>query len=148
MSLPLSAATSVLDATMLHETRTSTVEKVAPTTRPHDGIRIVAPDEYKEAASCLAEAFRFDKIVRYAIDTPDHEHLSGEERFQLHKSCLEYVTYAHCLQGLVLAVGQNYDCVALWLHCCIVVVLRHLALPHLIVASRPLQLIVASHPPP
>ncbi|KAK4941109.1 hypothetical protein LTR10_018909 [Elasticomyces elasticus] len=100
---------------MLHETRTPSTEKIAPTTMTHDGIRIVAPHEYKEAAACLAEAFRFDKIVRYAVDTPDREHISDEERFQLHKSCLEYVTYAHCLQGLVLAVGQNYDCVALWL---------------------------------
>ncbi|KAI1610965.1 hypothetical protein EDD36DRAFT_308461 [Exophiala viscosa] len=115
MSLPLSAATSMLDATVLHETRSSPAEKGAPTTTTNDGVRIVAPHEYKEAAACLAEAFRFDKIVRYAIDTPDHEHLSDEERFQLHKSCLEYVTYAHCLQGLVLTVGQNYDCVALWL---------------------------------
>ena len=100
---------------MLHQSRTSSAEKSTPTTITHDDIRIVAPHEYKEAAACLAEAFRFDKIVRYAIDTPDREHLSEEDRFQLHQSCLEYVTYAHCLKGLVLAVGQNYDCVALWL---------------------------------
>jgi len=53
--------------------------------------------------------------VRYAIDTPDRMHLSEEERFEMHKTALEYVTYAHCLQGLVLTVGDNFDCVATWL---------------------------------
>lgn len=105
----------MLDATILHDKQGATAEEVSSTTVNDDDIRIVAPHEYKEAAACLAEAFRHDKIVRYAIDTPDREQLSEEERFRLHQACLEYVTYAHCLQGLVLAVGQNYDCVALWL---------------------------------
>lgn len=114
MALP-GIATPVLDAAIVHEKLSSTAEKAASTTTYHDGVRIVAPHEYKEAAACLAEAFRLDSIVRYAIDTPDRAHLSDEERFELHKSVIEYVTYAHCLQGLVLAVGDNFDCVALWL---------------------------------
>jgi len=115
MALP-SAAVPVLDAAIIHEKRSSTADKVVSTTTANkDGVRIVAPHEYKEAAACLAEAFRLDNIVRYAIDTPDQMHLSEEQRFEMHKSAMEYVTYAHCLQGLVLTAGDNFDCVALWL---------------------------------
>lgn len=109
------AAAPVLDAAIVHEKRSSIADKLASTTTDENGVRIVAPHEYKEAAACLAEAFRLDEVVRYAIDTPDRMHLSEEERFDLHKAAMEYVTYAHCLQGLVLTVGDNYDCVALWL---------------------------------
>jgi ribosomal protein S18 acetylase RimI-like enzyme len=115
MALP-SAAAPILDAAIIHEKPSSIADKFSLTTTPNkDGVRIVAPQEYKQAAACLAEAFRSDNIVRYAIDTPDRMHLSEEERFEMHKSSLEYVTYAHCLQGLVLTVGDNFDCVALWL---------------------------------
>lgn len=114
MALASSATIPVLDATLVHEKPEST-DKEIPTTTNHNGVRIVAPHEYKEAAACLAEAFRFDKVVRYAIDTPDREHMTEEEKFELHKVAMEYVTYAHCLNGLVLAAGENYDCVALWL---------------------------------
>ncbi|KAG9781334.1 putative N-acetyltransferase [Exophiala dermatitidis] len=124
MALSTAAATApALDAALLHEKRSSIADKVAlgssTSTSNNDGVRvrIVSPHEYKEAAACLAEAFRHDDVVRYAIDTPDRMHLSDEERFNLHKATMEYVTYAHCLNGLVLAVGENdnYDCVALWL---------------------------------
>jgi len=115
MALP-SAAAPVLDAAIMHEKRSSTADQlVSTTTKNPDGVRIVTPHEYKEAAACLAEAFRLDPIVRYAVDTPDRMHLSEEERFELHQAAMEYVTYAHCLQGLVLTVGDNFDCVALWL---------------------------------
>jgi ribosomal protein S18 acetylase RimI-like enzyme len=112
-----SAAAPVLDAAIIHEKHNNApATKAAPTNTPKkDGIRVVAPHEYKEAAACLAEAFRQDNVVRYAIDTPDRMHLSEAERFDLHRAAMEYVTYAHCLQGLVLTVGENFDCVALWL---------------------------------
>ncbi|KEF55817.1 uncharacterized protein A1O9_08568 [Exophiala aquamarina CBS 119918] len=114
-----SAAVPVLDATIIHEKRSSTAEKLPPSTNTStslpDGVRILAAHEYKEAAACLAEAFKSDHVVRYAIDTPDRLHLSEEERYELHTAAMEYVVYAHTLQGLVLSVGENYDCVALWL---------------------------------
>jgi ribosomal protein S18 acetylase RimI-like enzyme len=96
----------------------ATIKTQTKPTIPHlDGpqVRIVQPHEYKQAAACLAEAFRLDHVVRYSIDTPDHEHLTEQERFEIHKSAMEYVTYAHILQGLVLTVGDDYACVALWL---------------------------------
>lgn len=114
-----SAAVPILDATILHEKRSSATEKLAPSTNTSttlpDGVRILAAHEYKEAAACLAEAFKSDNVVRYAIDTPDRLHLNEEERYELHTAAMEYVVYAHILQGLVLSAGENYDCVALWL---------------------------------
>ncbi len=115
MALAPCATVPMLDGAMVHEKPNSTADNIAPTTTTLEGVRIVAPHEYKEAAACLAEAFRLDNVVRYAIDTPDHKHLTEAERFELHRAALEYVTYAHCLNGLVLTVGENYDCVALWL---------------------------------
>ena len=78
-------------------------------------IRVVEPSEYKQAAYTLAEAFRDDHAVRYIIDTPDRVHWTEEQRFNLHRQALEYITYAHSLKGLVTTVGQNYGCVALWM---------------------------------
>jgi hypothetical protein len=77
-------------------------------------VRVVSVAEYKEAALCLAEAFAEDDVARYFIDVPDREHWSEEAKWQLHLEILEYVTYAHCLKGLVTTVGDNYDAVALW----------------------------------
>ncbi len=79
-----------------------------------EGIRIVALEEYKEAAQCLAEAFADDDSARYFIDTPDRADWTPQEKWDLHVSILEYCTYAHCLKGLVTTTGPNYDCVALW----------------------------------
>ena len=89
-------------------------DKVA-TTGQDSAIRIVDPSEYKESAASLAEAFRDDHAVRYPIDTPDRAHWTEEERFNLHRQAFEYITYAHCLNGLVTTIGENYGCVALWM---------------------------------
>ena len=77
-------------------------------------VRVVSVSEYKEAALCLAEAFAEDAVARYFIDVPDREHWTEEDKWTLHLEILEYVTYAHCLKGLVTTVGPNYDAVALW----------------------------------
>jgi len=82
-------------------------------TSDHD-VRVVSVAEYKEAALCLAEAFAEDAVARYFIDVPDREHWTEDEKWILHLEILEYVTYAHCLKGLVTTVGPNYDAVALW----------------------------------
>lgn len=102
------------DGSIVLEKRSSAASRVAKDTDPSD-IRIVSPSEYKEAAKCLAEAFRNDHVVRYAIDTPDRMHWSEQDRFNLHKAAIEYVTYAHCLKGLVTTTGDDYGCVALWM---------------------------------
>jgi len=75
----------------------------------------VGPSEYREAAKCLAEAFSDDHIIRYPIDTPDRAHWTEEQKWELHVEMMEYITYAHCVKGLVTTIGPNYDCVALWM---------------------------------
>ncbi|KAJ9644752.1 hypothetical protein H2199_003716 [Coniosporium tulheliwenetii] len=80
-----------------------------------DGVRVISIDEYKEAARCLAEAFEHDDVARYFVDTPDRAHWTAKQKWDLHVSIMEYVTYAHCLKGLVTTVGPNYGAVALWM---------------------------------
>jgi hypothetical protein len=63
-----SSTTSMFNATLMHE-KVSPVNgitaKTTEPTMPKDQVRIVRPDEYKQAAACLAEAFREDHVVRY-----------------------------------------------------------------------------------
>ena len=75
--------------------------------------RILKLAEYKHAAQTLAEAFVEDDVAMYFIETGDRV-LTAEQKWKLHVSILEKLVYAHCLKGLVTAVGPNYECVALW----------------------------------
>ncbi len=85
----------IVNAGITIEKRSSTADTVAEMD-PNSDIRIVEPSEYKQAALTLAEAFRVDHAVRYIIDTPDRAHWTEEQRFNLHRQALEYITYAHC----------------------------------------------------
>ncbi|KAL9064827.1 MAG: hypothetical protein Q9157_007693 [Trypethelium eluteriae] len=78
-----------------------------------DGVRVCGIHEYKQAAQSLAEAFAEDDVAMYFIDTPDREHWTKEQKWNLHTQILEYVTYAHVMKGLVLTAGEDYGCVAL-----------------------------------
>lgn len=116
MAAVASIVTPALDSAIVMEKRSSTADRIAAeTAHQSTSIRVVAPHEYQKAAECLSEAFKDDHVVRYAIDTPDRAHWTEEEKYQLHKQSMEYVTYAHCLKGLVTTVGPDYDCVALWM---------------------------------
>ena len=77
-------------------------------------VRKVTTAEYKPAALALAEAFVKDDVARFVIDTPDRAHWSEQQKWDLHLSVMEYITYAHCTNGLVTTVGPDYSCVALW----------------------------------
>ena len=79
-----------------------------------DGVRRVGLNEYKQAAQCLAEAFAHDDVARYFTEVPDGAHWTEDQKWNLHVSILEYITYAHILNGLVLTSGSDYGCVALW----------------------------------
>lgn len=83
-----------------------------------DVVRRVTISEYKQAALSLAEAFADDEVSRYFTHTPDRAHWSEAQRWQLHVEIMEYITYAHILKGLVLAIGPDFGCVALWLVPC------------------------------
>ncbi|ERF68678.1 hypothetical protein EPUS_05739 [Endocarpon pusillum Z07020] len=115
MALPPSSIGPILDARLSLEKCSSTADRVSAATPLESQIRVVPPSEYKAAAQCLAEAFVEDLVIRYPIDTPDRAHWTEDQRFTLHRQALEYITYAHCVKGLVTTVGDDYGCVALWM---------------------------------
>ncbi|KAI9667761.1 MAG: hypothetical protein M1821_000578 [Bathelium mastoideum] len=80
-----------------------------------DGVRVLQIHEYKPAALALAEAFAEDDVAMYFINTPDRQHWTAAQKWELHLAILEYVVYAHILKGLALTVGEDYGCVALWM---------------------------------
>jgi len=77
-------------------------------------VRVIGLDEYKEAALCLAEAFKDDHTTHYFLDTPDST-LTEDQKWDVHLSMMEYITYAHCMKGLVTTIGEGYGAVALWM---------------------------------
>lgn len=76
--------------------------------------RVVKPSEYKAAAACLAEAFAVDDVAQYFIETGDRPNWTARQKWNLHLRIMEYIVSAHCLKGLALTVGPNYEGVALW----------------------------------
>ena len=115
MAVPPSSIGPILDARFSLEKCSSTADRVSAVTPLESQIHVVPPSEYKAAAQCLAEAFVEDHVIRYPIDTPDRAHWTEDQRFGLHRQVLEYITYAHCVKGLVTTVGDDYGCVALWM---------------------------------
>ena len=116
MALTSSSFGPILDANMISvEKRGSTADRVSAAIPLESQLRIVPVSEYKAAGQCLAEAFAEDHVALYPIDTPDRAHWTGGERFNLHRQAFEYITYAHCLKGLVTTVGYDYRSVALWM---------------------------------
>lgn len=77
-------------------------------------IRKLDKSEYKQAALCLAEAFKDDDVVMYPIKTGDRPNWTPEDEWKLHVHVMECITYAHCMKGSAFVIGPNYDCVALW----------------------------------
>lgn len=114
MAALLSALAPMMDAVITHETISATAERVAADLKAQNSeIRVVPPEEHKQAAASLAESFVEDHVMRYAIDTPD-SNWSDKERWAVYVQMMEYITYATCIEGVVTTVGPNYDCVALW----------------------------------
>lgn len=97
-----------------HEKNNVNQAVTAAATAGGDEARQVTLAEYKQAAQCLAEAFADDEVARYFTEVPDRAHWTEKQKWDLHVSILEYITYAHILKGLVLAAGPDYGCVALW----------------------------------
>lgn len=77
-------------------------------------IRRLDKNEYKQAAQCLAEAFKDDEVVMYLIKTGDRPKWTAEDEWKLHVHIMECIVYAHCIKGAAFVIGPNYDCVALW----------------------------------
>jgi len=77
-------------------------------------VRVLNKSEYKQAALCLAEAFKDDDVVMYFVKTGDLKNATPGAEWKLHLHIMECIAYAHCMSGLATAIGPNYDCVALW----------------------------------
>lgn len=77
-------------------------------------VRVLHKSEYKQAALCLAEAFKDDDVVMYFVKTGDRKKSTADDEWKLHLHIMECITYAHCISGLATVIGPNYDCVALW----------------------------------
>jgi hypothetical protein len=80
----------------------------------HDEVRVPDISEYKGLALSLAHSFAVDEVAMYFIDTPDRQHWTEEQKWELHLATMEYIVYAHFLDGLVATIGENYGAVALW----------------------------------
>ena len=77
-------------------------------------IRKLEKSEYKQAALCLADAFKTDDVVMYFVETDDRPKWTPEDKWKLHVHIMECITYAHCMKGSAYVIGPDYDCVALW----------------------------------
>jgi len=78
-------------------------------------VRTVGIGEYREVSECLAQAFAQDEVARYFFDTDDMEGYSEAYKWKLHSDILRYIVAAHCYNGIVTTVGENYGAVALWM---------------------------------
>jgi GNAT superfamily N-acetyltransferase len=108
----------------LSTTNLTPLAEVGPTFTLPEGVVKVQKHEYRAAAACLADAFSKDHVALYFIDCPDTEHWSESQKWALHVNILEYIVYAHLLNGLVIGVPsatnlpgeeQSFDAVALWM---------------------------------
>lgn len=93
---------------------------VARISSPDRLVRILKYSEYRQAAQCLAEAFKDDEVAGYPIDPPDRQHWTAEQKWGLHVHVMECLVKAHLMRGVVTATGPNYDCVAMWYDACLI----------------------------
>lgn len=82
--------------------------------RWEETVRVVGMSECREAALSLAYAFAADDYAQYLVDSGDMHGASAEDKWKLHVDILTYTVAAHCMSGLVITVGPEYDSVALW----------------------------------
>lgn len=88
----------------------------APSNGPiqNQGVQEITVAESEAAADCLALAFADDEVAMYFVKTDDTGDWSKEEKWKMHVRIMHSIVEAHCLKGLALTIGPNYDCVALW----------------------------------
>ncbi|KAI7519557.1 hypothetical protein KC331_g20642, partial [Hortaea werneckii] len=86
-----------------------------PLQNNNTGVRILQLHEWKPASLSLASAFASDPSSLYFLNTPDTAHWTASQKWHVHLHMMEYITYAHLLNGLVLSSGPNYASVALWM---------------------------------
>jgi ribosomal protein S18 acetylase RimI-like enzyme len=113
------AFTKVLQYTQQNSVPQILSEKVPLPPQPvlsvDQDVRVCSLSEYKEVALSLAIAFADDPCAMFFINTADRKHWTAEQKWALHLEIMEYVVYAHMLDGVVTTVGENYGAVALWM---------------------------------
>jgi len=77
-----------------------------------DTVKKVGLEDYKRAAATLAEAFIVDPVTLYFCRHPLT--LSKDEVQRRNEDMMEYITYAHILNGQVYQIG-DFGAVALWM---------------------------------
>jgi hypothetical protein len=88
-----------------------------------DQVQRVELKDYQRAAATLADAFKDDPVTIYFCG---HPHTSSKEKIQKRnrypsigitvvdfRDMMEYITYAHILNGKVFQIG-DFGAVALW----------------------------------
>lgn len=78
-------------------------------------VRTVGMSECREVALSLAYAFATDDLACYLLNTDDMATLTPEEKWRLHVDMFTYIVASHILNGEVSVIGNEYDCVALWM---------------------------------
>lgn len=78
-------------------------------------IRQVPLADAKRAAASLAEYFTDDVVARYYLQISDYNRPLKPNEEKLNLWIYEYLTAAHCCNGLVVSAGPSHDCVGLWL---------------------------------
>lgn len=82
--------------------------------KPQLRVRELGMKDVKAAAASLAEAFQDDEVAFYPLNTPKDRRRSARKIWNIHQKTLEYIVAAHCLEGLVLSIGENNEGIALW----------------------------------
>lgn len=111
------SASSSSSAASVKSDTPAVLEKVVTPIVSLDRIRVVSFKDSDKAADCLIQAFAEDEVARYFIDTDDMAKYDAQAKWKLHCEIMRYITAAHCLDGLVTAVGDDEDefgAVALW----------------------------------
>lgn len=96
-------------------TAAAAATSTTPLQNNNTGVRILQLHEWKPASLSLASAFFSDPSSQYFLNTPDTVHWPASQKWSVHLHMMEYITYAHLLQGLVISAGPNYASIALWM---------------------------------
>lgn len=96
------------------ETSTQTIPATTKLSHSEQTIRVCQLSEYKAVALSLAHAFADDPCAMFCVETEDRRHWTPQQKWDLHVEIMEYVVYAHMLDGVVTTIGDDYGAVALW----------------------------------
>ncbi|KAB5523971.1 acetyltransferase [Coniochaeta sp. 2T2.1] len=80
-----------------------------------DSVRVLNISECKAAGLSLAHAFADDDLAQYLVNPDDVADLPAEDKWKIHVDFYTYMVAATCCNGVAIAIGPDYEGVALWL---------------------------------